>query len=328
MKHILVIGGAGYIGSHMSRMLTGRGYAVTILDNLCNGHVQSARYGQFIRGGAGDGEILDSLFAKTHFDAVMHFASRIQVGESVSHPGLYYRNNVVETQQLLDRVVAHQIPAFVFSSSAAVYGEPQIVPIPESHPKSPTSPYGRSKWMIEQMLEDYALAYGLNSASLRYFNAAGADPDGVLCEMHHPETHLIPLVLQAASGLRDGIQVFGDDYDTPDGTCIRDYVHVHDLCTAHLLAMKQLWSEGGCHAYNLGNGQGYSVRQVLETVNRIVGGPILVEHADRRPGDPARLVADASQAKSVLGWEPAYPELDTIVEHAWRALRKTYALAS
>lgn len=319
MKKILVVGGAGYIGSHMTRLLSRYNFQAIILDNLSTGHREAARYGELVEGDCGDAALLETLFRRQHFDAVMHFASRIQVAESVRDPGLYYRNNVSATQTLLDAVVNAGIPAFVFSSTAAVYGEPQAVPIPEAHPKAPTNPYGHSKWMVEQMLQDYGRAYGLNSASLRYFNAAGAAPDGELGEHHEPETHLIPLVLQAADGSRDAITVFGSDYDTTDGTCIRDYVHVQDLCEAHLLALEKLWDGGGTHAYNLGNGQGFSVRQVISAAERVTGRCIAVEEGPRRPGDPARLVADATLAHTELGWRPALHNLDTIIEHAWQA---------
>lgn len=320
MKKILVVGGAGYIGSHMTRLLSRHGFQAVILDNLSSGHREAARFGDLVEGDAGDAALLETLFRRHRFDAVMHFASHIQVAESVREPAMYYRNNVAATHTLLDAVVTSGVPAFVFSSSAAVYGEPETVPIPEAHPKVPANPYGRSKWMVEQMLEDYGRAYGLNSASLRYFNAAGADPEGALGEHHAPETHLIPLVLQAAAGRREAITVYGTDYDTPDGTCIRDYVHVQDLCKAHLLALEMLWSEGGTRAYNLGNGQGFSVREVIEKARRVTGRPIPVNEGHRRPGDPARLVADATRARNELGWETEYADLASIVEHAWRSL--------
>lgn len=317
---VLVVGGAGYIGSHMTRILADAGYRVTVLDNLSRGHAVAARYGQLVRGDCGNLELLRRLFRQHRFDAVMHFASWIQVGESVREPARYYRNNVGATLTLLDAMIEAEIPAFVFSSSAAVYGEPERTPIPEEHPGSPTNPYGRSKWMVEQMLTDYASAYGMHSTSLRYFNAAGAHPDASLSEQHEPETHLIPLVLETAAGLRDSITIYGSDYDTPDSTCIRDYVHVMDLCQAHLLALRELWERGGHHAYNLGNGQGFSVREVIDTATRVTGRDIAIENGDRRPGDPARLVADATRVRQRLGWQPEYASLDTIVTHAWHAL--------
>lgn len=315
---ILVVGGAGYIGSHMVKMLLGRGYGVTTLDNLSTGHRDAVLGGEFVLGDLADRALLDKLFSERRIDGVMHFASFIQVGESVQNPARYYENNVVNTLNLLDAMVAHDVKRFIFSSSAAVYGEPIRVPIDETHPKNPINPYGRSKWMVEQMLADYDRAYGLKSVSLRYFNAAGADPEGRLGERHEPETHLIPLVLQAASGRRESVQVFGRDYDTPDGTCIRDYVHVTDLCEAHLLALDRLLQGGASAAFNLGNGNGFSVQQVIDTACEATGKAIPVKDAPRREGDPARLVADATLARKELGWNPRYDELETIVCHAWQ----------
>jgi UDP-glucose 4-epimerase len=315
---ILVVGGAGYIGSHMVKMLLGRGYGVMTLDNLSTGHRDAVLGGEFILGDLADRALLDKLFSERGIDGVMHFASFIQVGESVQNPARYYENNVVNTLNLLDAMVAHDVKRFIFSSSAAVYGEPIRVPIDETHPKNPINPYGRSKWMVEQMLADYDRAYGLKSVSLRYFNAAGADPEGRLGERHQPETHLIPLVLQAASGRRESVQVYGRDYDTPDGTCIRDYVHVTDLCEAHLLALDRLLQGGASAAFNLGNGNGFSVQQVIDTACEATGKAIPVKDAPRREGDPARLVADAALARKELGWNPRYDELETIVRHAWQ----------
>lgn len=315
---VLVVGGAGYIGSHMVKMLLGRGYGVTTLDNLSTGHRDAVLGGEFVLGDLADRALLDKLFSERKIDGVMHFASFIQVGESVQNPAKYYENNVVNTLNLLDAMVAHDVKRFIFSSSAAVYGEPVQVPIDEAHPKNPINPYGRSKWMVEQMLADYDRAYALKSVSLRYFNAAGADPEGLLGERHEPETHLIPLVLQAASGQRENVQVFGRDYDTPDGTCIRDYVHVADLCEAHRLALGRLLDGAGSAVYNLGNGNGFSVQEVIDTTARVVGKPIQVKDGARRAGDPARLVADAQTAKQALGWLPRYPELETIIRHAWQ----------
>ena len=248
----------------------------------------------------------------------MHFASHIQVGESVRDPAKYYRNNVFKTQCLLDAMVAHKVNHFIFSSTAAIFGEPVRVPIDEEHPKNPINPYGRGKWMVEQMLEDYEVAYGLQAVRLRYFNAAGADPEGELGERHEPETHLIPLVLQAASGRRPHITVFGADYDTPDGTCIRDYIHVADLCEAHWLALQRLWQGGGGGAFNLGNGNGFSVQEVIDVARTVTGREIVVMRGERRPGDPARLVADSRRARTELGWTPQYADLATLVDHAWR----------
>lgn len=316
--HVLVVGGAGYIGSHMVKWLCQRGFEVTVLDNLCNGYRDAVKGGRFVYGDLGERAALDEAFGRVRIDGVMHFASYIQVGESVQEPAKYYLNNVGKTQQLLDAMRAYRVEHFIFSSTAAIFGEPERVPIDESHPKQPINPYGRSKWMVEQMLQDYDAAYGLKSVCLRYFNAAGADPDGELGERHQPETHLIPLVLQAATGRRSHITVFGTDYDTPDGTCIRDYIHVDDLCQAHGLALQRLWAGGASTAYNLGNGNGFSVREVIETAEAVVGHPIPVQYGVRRSGDPARLVADARRARTELGWEPQYADLATIIAHAWQ----------
>ena len=315
---ILVVGGAGYIGSHMVKILLGEGYRVVTLDNLSTGYRDAVVGGEFIEADLADRGQLEQLFSGETIDAVMHFASFIQVGESVREPAKYYANNVANTLNLLDTMRNHGVNKFIFSSSAAVYGEPIRVPIDEDHPKQPLNPYGRTKLMVEQILADYDLAYGLKSVSLRYFNAAGADPDGRLGERHEPETHLIPLVLQAASGRRENVQVFGRDYDTPDGTGIRDYVHVADLCEAHRLALVRLLNGAGSAAYNLGNGNGFSVQEVIDTATRITGKPIPVKDGARRAGDPARLVANARTAKLVLGWVPRYPELEKIIRHAWQ----------
>ncbi len=315
---ILVVGGAGYIGSHMVKLLNQRGFEVTVLDNLSNGHRDAVRGARFVLGDLYEREILDELFEETHFDGVMHFASYIQVGESVREPAKYYRNNVFKTQNLLDVMVAHRVRHCIFSSTAAIFGEPVHSPIDEDHPKQPINPYGRGKWMVEQMLEDYDAAYGLKSVCLRYFNAAGADPDGELGERHDPETHLIPLALQAATGRRPQITVFGKDYETPDGTCIRDYVHVNDLGEAHLLGLQRLWDGGGSAAYNLGNGNGFSVQEVIDTARAVTGREIPVAYGERRPGDPARLVADSRRARAELGWQPRRADLATIIADAWR----------
>lgn len=316
--HILVIGGAGYIGSHMVKFLGQHGCRVTTLDNLAGGYRDAVLHGDFVQGDIADRAGLDALFRGQRFDAVMHFASFIQVGESVTAPARYYQNNLVNTLNLLDAMRDANIDKFIFSSTAAIFGEPQSERIGEAHPKQPINPYGRTKLMVEQVLADYDSAYGLKSVCLRYFNAAGADPEGALGERHEPETHLIPLVLRAASGRRPHITVFGRDYDTPDGTCIRDYVHIHDLCSAHWLALQSLVSGGGSDVFNLGNGSGFSVQQVIDVARQVTGREIPVQYADRRAGDPARLVADATRAVAQLGWTPRYAALDTLIEHAWR----------
>lgn len=326
--NVLVTGGAGYIGSHMVKMLLEQRADVATLDDLSGGYRDAVVGGEFVRGDIGDRACLDALFSRRCFDAVMHFASFIQAGESVKEPGKYYRNNIAGTLSLLDAMVAYGVRRFVFSSSAAIFGEPEYTPIDEAHPKHPINPYGFSKWVVERALADYDRAYGLKSISLRYFNAAGADPDGRLGERHEPETHLIPLVLQAASGRRPSVSVFGDDYPTPDGTCVRDYVHIVDLCQAHLLALEQLERTGESAAYNLGNSRGYSVNEVIRTVERVTGRTVPVVKAARREGDPAVLVADSKRAMSELGWRPRFNELDTIVRHAWSWEQKRHPPAA
>jgi len=319
---VLVVGGAGYIGSHMVLMLSQQGAEVIILDDLSSGHADAVLPGRLVQGSIEDTGLLDRLLADENFDAVMHFASFIQVGESVQHPAKYYRNNVVHTINLLDAMVRHRVRNFIFSSSAAIFGQPEYIPIDEAHPKQPINPYGRSKWIVEQVLQDYDAAYGLKSVCLRYFNAAGADPEARIGEAHDPETHLIPLLLQVASGRRDSAQVFGRDYDTPDGTCIRDYIHVVDLAAVHSLALAHLIGGGTSAVYNLGNGNGFSVRQVIDAVRQVTMKPVPIIDAARRAGDPARLVADSTLARSYLGWTPLHPDLSTIVSHAWNWERK------
>ena len=319
---ILVVGGAGYIGSHMVKLLRESGFAPVVADDLSSGHRESVGDAPLHVGDIGDAAFVDALLREVAPAAVMHFASFIQVGESVADPARYYRNNVTATQVLLDGMRAHAVSKFIFSSTAAIFGDPQYVPIDEAHPKAPINPYGRSKWFVEQMLEDYDRAYGLKSVCLRYFNAAGADPGGQLGERHEPETHLIPLILQVASGRRPHIGVFGDDYDTADGTCVRDYIHVSDLCDAHLLALRRLLAGAGSARYNLGNGSGHSVREVIEAVRRVTGHAVPVVVSPRRPGDPPALVADSAAARDALGWQPRHPDLDTIVAHAWAVERR------
>jgi UDP-glucose 4-epimerase len=315
--NILVVGGAGYIGSHMVKYLSASKHDVVIFDNLSRGYRDAVLEGEFVEGDLANQAQLDQLFSSNRFDAVMHFASFIEVGESVRKPAKYYRNNFSNTQNLLDAMVAHGVSHFIFSSTAAIFGEPQYTPIDEVHAKEPINPYGKSKLMVEQMLEDYDRAHGLKSVCLRYFNAAGADVEGDLGERHDPETHLIPLVLQAASGRRDAISIFGNDYATPDGTCLRDYIHVQDLCAAHLLALDSLRGSGNSNQFNLGNGLGFSVQQVIDCARAVTGREIKVVHEQRREGDPAVLVADATRARKVLGWEPSRSSLEKIIETAW-----------
>ena len=314
---VLVVGGAGYIGSHMVKMLSKAGHEVTTLDNLSNGYKDAVKYGEFVEGDIADADLLDKLFADNTFDGVMHFASYIQVGESVEKPSMYYRNNVSNTQVLLDAMVEHDVKCFIFSSTAATFGEPDYTPIDEAHAQKPINPYGHSKLMVEQILRDFDHAYGLKSVSLRYFNAAGADPEGELGERHIPETHLIPLVLQAASGRRDNITIFGADYDTPDGTCIRDYIHINDLCSAHLLGLEHLVAGGETKAYNMGNGLGYSIKELIDIAKEVTGNDFTVLTGERRDGDPARLVADSTLLQKELGWKPEFADLGLIIRHAW-----------
>ena len=318
MPHsILVVGGAGYIGSHMVRALQRGGFHVAVADNLVGGRREAVGDTDLHVGDIGDAAFVEHVLATVAPAAVMHFASFIQVGESYGNPAKYYRNNVMASQVLIDGMCAHSVKALVFSSTAAIFGAPDYVPIDEAHAKRPINPYGRSKWMVEQMLEDYDHAYGLKSVCLRYFNAAGADPEGALGECHEPETHLIPLLLQVASGRRPHIAVHGDDYATPDGTCIRDYIHVEDLCSAHLLALRHLLDAGDSARFNLGNGNGASVQEVIEAVRRVTGHPIPVLVGERRRGDPPVLVADSRAAREQLGWAPRHADLDTIIGHAW-----------
>lgn len=315
--NVLVVGGAGYIGSHMIKSLNQHGCRITVLDNLSSGHANAVLAGDMVVGDLSDGLVLDSLFSSCTFDVVMHFASSILVGESVKDPAKYYRNNVTNTQNLLDVMVRYNVKKLVFSSTAAIFGEPQYTPIDEKHPKLPINPYGRSKWMVEQILEDFDRAYGLKSVCLRYFNAAGADPKGDLGERHDPETHLIPLILQTISGRRDSFSVFGRDYETKDGTCIRDYIHVSDLCDAHWLAIKYLLDGGDSQCFNLGNGNGFSVQEVIYMCEKVTGKKLKVIESGRREGDPAVLVADSLLARQLIGWNQKFGNLEDIIRHAW-----------
>ncbi len=324
---ILVTGGAGYIGSHAVLALRDAGYEVVILDNLVYGHrelVEKVLKVELIQGDTGDRALLNQLFKTREFAAVMHFAAYAYVGESVSQPAKYYRNNVVGTLTLLEAMCEAGIKNFVFSSTCATYGVPQQIPISENQPQQPINPYGMSKLMVEKILSDFEHAYGLRSVRFRYFNAAGADPQGRLGEDHEPETHIIPLVLLTAMGKRESISVFGTDYDTPDGTCIRDYIHVTDLAQAHILGLDHLLKGGSSEVFNLGNGQGFSIQQVIEAARVVTGRPIPVTLADRRPGDPPILVGSGEKAKRLLGWQPQYADLETILEHAWQWHQKRH----
>ena len=313
---ILVTGGAGYIGSVVVEDLRTKGEKVVVLDNLSYGHKQAIDENiKFYRGNIGDDKLVSQIVKNHEIEACMHFSAFAYVGESVENPKIYYKNNVEQTLRLLDVLIANDIKKFVFSSTCATYGEPQKVPIDETHPQNPTNPYGWSKFMVEKVLESYDAAYGLNFVALRYFNACGAsDKCG---EDHNPETHLIPLVLFAAQGKLPFISIFGDDYPTPDGTAIRDYIHISDLSQAHLLALEHLRQKGNSEFINLGNGKGFSVKEVIETARKITGENIETKIAPRRAGDPSRLVADAKKAREVLGWKPQFPDIESIIKSAW-----------
>jgi UDP-arabinose 4-epimerase len=316
---VLVTGGAGYIGSHACKALAQAGHEPITLDNLVYGHPWAVRWGPLEHADLADSERLDQIFDKHRPEAVMHFAAYAYVGESVSDPHKYYRNNVAGSLSLLSACQRHGVHQLVFSSTCATYGVPTHVPIGEDHPQNPINPYGASKQMVERMLADFGVAHGLRSVALRYFNAAGADPQAEIGEAHDPETHLIPLVLDAACGRRPNIQIYGTDYPTPDGTCIRDYIHVTDLADAHVRALDHLAAaQPGLQAFNLGNGRGFSVREIIATAERVTGKPIPIIESPRRPGDPAELVGDASRAREVLGWNPRHADIDTIIDTAWR----------
>ncbi len=320
---VLVTGGAGYVGSHAALALQEAGYPLVLLDNLTRGNhnlVRGVIDAPLIVGDIADRALTARLFKEYPIETVLHFAAFAYVGESVEDPGRYYRNNVAGTLALIESMAAAGVRHIVFSSTCATYGMPEVLPITEELPLCPINPYGRSKRMVEQILEDFGAAHGLGYVALRYFNAAGADPEGRLGELHHPETHLIPLVLQTALGQCESVRIFGEDYDTPDGTCIRDYVHVSDLAAAHVAALEYLRAGGASGAFNLGMGHGYSVREVIETCEAVTARPVRVVAAPRRPGDPPRLTADCGKAKRVLGWTPQFVELDTVVRHAWRFL--------
>ena len=311
---VLVTGGAGYVGAHGCKALAAAGYEPIVFDNLVYGHEQAVRWGPLERGDIADRSRLDEVFRRYQPSAVMHFAAYAYVGESVTDPGKYYRNNVGGTLSLIEAMLAHGVDKLVFSSTCATYGEPETVPITEDEPQTPINPYGKSKLVVEQMLADFESAHGLRSAMLRYFNAAGASPDGEIGEAHDPETHLIPLALDAVAGRGPALTVFGSDYPTPDGTCIRDYIHVADLAEAHV---KALDSGAGCRAFNLGTGSGVSNREILDAVTRVTGKPVPHRFGPRRPGDPPVLVSNASRACSELGWNPALSDIDTIIATAW-----------
>ena len=315
--NILVVGGAGYIGSHMVKRLLKDGHHVMVMDNLSKGYRDAVLCDTFFEVDIADKTATAKVFEDYAIDAVFHFASFIEVGESVKFPEKYFQNNFEATRSLLEVMVKFHVKHFIFSSTAAVFGNPEYSPIDEKHPKRPINPYGESKLMVEKILEDFDQEHGLKSVSLRYFNAAGADPEGQLGERHQPETHLIPLVLQAASGRRDAISIFGDDYDTPDGTCVRDYIHIVDLADAHMKAVDYLNQGNASAAFNLGNGKGFSVKEIIEAARKVTGKTIPVKLEGRRAGDPPTLVADATLAKKILGWEPQFTDVRNIIQHAW-----------
>lgn len=318
MKEILVTGGAGYIGSHVVKMLAERGYAPLVYDSLENGFRDFVADHELVQGDIGDYETLAALFRKREIECVMNFASYIAVGESVQHPLKYYANNVAKTLELFRAMNDHGVKRFIFSSTAAVYGYPDAVPIREDSPLRPINPYGRTKHFIEQVLGDLDAAASFRSISLRYFNAAGADPSGFIGESHVPETHIIPLVIRAVLDESYFLTIFGTDYKTPDGTCIRDYIHVNDLASAHVLALENLLAGNSSKVFNLGNGTGFSVREVVESVRRVTGRMPQVRTGPRRPGDPDVLVASSEKARAELGWKPQMADLDVIVETAWK----------
>lgn len=315
---ILITGGAGYIGSHTAIALQELNREIVILDNLITGHKQALSGGHFYEGDISDGAILDRIFTSHHIEAVIHFAAYSLVGESMTNPTKYYKNNVHGTLCLLEKMVQHGVKHIVFSSTAAVYGNPVTLPISEFDQTNPTNVYGETKLAMEKMIRWFEVAHQIKYIALRYFNAAGAHYSGEIGEHHNPETHLIPLILEVANGQREYISVFGDDYETEDGSCIRDYIHVSDLASAHILAVDALIGGASSNVYNLGNGQGFSVKEVIETVRKVTGHPIPVRIEPRRAGDPAILIASSERARQELGWQPKYAELTSIIDSAWK----------
>ena len=319
---ILIAGGAGYIGSHANKLFNQRGFDTVVFDNLVYGHRSFVKWGDFVLGDLADREQLRLCFSKYPIEAVMHFCAFTYVGESVTDPAKYYRNNVINTVNLLDTMREFNVRYFIFSSTCATYGVPQFIPLTEEHPQSPINSYGWSKFMIERILKDYDSAYGIKHVNLRYFNAAGADPDADVGEKHDPETHLIPLILDVAAGKKADVKIYGTDYETADGTCIRDYIHVTDLSDAHILALNYLRNGGPSDSFNLGNGSGFSVRDVIKTVEEVTGHAIPCVEVARRAGDPPVLIGSAKKAREVLKWSPQFADLKTIVETAWKWYKK------
>lgn len=319
---ILIVGGAGYIGSHVNKELNRRGYETIVYDNLIYGHREAVKWGIFEYGDLRDTNRLEQIFGTYTVEAVFHFAAFAYVGESVDNPSKYYNNNVAATINLLDAMVRHDVKYFVFSSTCATYGQPEKMPITEDMPQKPINPYGASKLMVERILEDYEKAYGLHSVCLRYFNAAGDDHKGEIGESHNPETHIIPLILDAALGKRECIKVFGTDYDTPDGSCIRDYIHVLDLADAHIKALDYMKNENASNRFNLGTSKGTSVIEMVEAAKKVTRVDFKVVYDERRLGDPAELIGGNQKAKNVLGWEPRYSDIETILKDAWNWQKK------
>ncbi len=317
MRRVLVTGGAGYIASHTAKRLSQAGFEPVTVDDLSAGHKWAVKWGPFVQGDIGDQKLIREVVSEYRIQAVLHFAALTFVGESIVQPRKYFHNNVVQTLKMLDALVDCSVKHVIFSSSCATYGDPERVPIAESHPQRPVNPYGESKLMVERILHWYDQAYGMKAACLRYFNAAGADPDGELGEVHTPETHLIPLVMQAASGAIDSVSIFGTDYPTPDGTAIRDYLHVYDLADAHVRALEYLLNGGASIELNLGTGQGHSVLEIIRAVEEVSGRSVPARRTERRPGDAQELVADASKAREVLNWQPRFVDLRELVRTAW-----------
>jgi len=315
---ILVTGGAGYVGSHAVKELRANGIRCVVLDNLCRGHRELVLDADLVVGDVGDTDLVLRVLTEYHVEAVMHFAAYAYVGESMHEPGMYYENNVAGSIRLLRSMARAGVKSVVFSSTCATYGLPQSMPMTEDHPQLPVNPYGAGKLFVERILQDFDAACGIRSVVFRYFNAAGADPSGQIGELHDPETHLIPLALDVAAGLRDHLEIYGTDYPTADGTCVRDYVHVSDLAQAHVLGLRYLQAGGTSMSCNLGNGAGFSVRQVIDTAESVTGRKVRTLHSARRPGDPHALVGSATRARERLGWCPRFDRLDTIIETAWR----------
>ncbi|MCX7820449.1 MAG: UDP-glucose 4-epimerase GalE [Brevinematales bacterium] len=318
---ILVAGGAGYIGSHTVKLLYKKGYDVIVYDNLSKGYREFVKWGKFVQGDIADSIKLKEVFNSYKIDAVMHFCAFIEVGESVVEPEKYYKNNLVNTINLLNTMKEMNVKKFIFSSTAAIFGEPEHIPIKEDDRKNPINPYGKSKLFVEQILEDYEKAYNFNSICFRYFNAAGADPEGEIGEAHNPESHLIPLVFDAAIGKREYVKIYGTDYPTKDGTCIRDYIHVNDLAEAHILGLEYLLNQNKSEKFNLGSGEGYSVKEIIDTVKKVTGKDFKVIETERRAGDPPVLIANSSKAKGILGWERKF-SLNEIISSAWEWHKK------